>query len=54
LRGPPELDRAFFESAQLRIGKRILRKATGTYSRRGRRPIGERAKVQQSLRLSPK
>jgi uncharacterized protein (DUF4415 family) len=49
----PELDRSFFEGARLRIGKRILREATGTYTQRGRPPLGERAKVQQSLRLSP-
>jgi uncharacterized protein (DUF4415 family) len=49
----PELDRAFFEGARLRIGKRILREATGTYTQRGRPPLGGRAKVQQSLRLSP-
>ena len=48
----PKLDRAFFEGARLRIGKRILREATGTYTQRGRPPLGETAKVQQSLRLS--
>jgi uncharacterized protein (DUF4415 family) len=49
----PELDHAFFEGAQIRIGKRIIREATGTYTQRGRPPLGETAKVQQSLRLSP-
>jgi uncharacterized protein (DUF4415 family) len=48
----PELDRAFFEGAQIRVGRRILREATGTYTQRGRPPTGARAKVQQSLRLS--
>ena len=48
----PELDRAFFEGAQIRIGKRIIREATGTYTQRGRPPLGGAAKVQQSLRLS--
>jgi uncharacterized protein (DUF4415 family) len=49
----PELDAAFFEGAQIRVGRRILREATGTYTQRGRPPAGARAKVQQSLRLSP-
>ena len=49
----PELDHAFFEGAQTRIGKRILREATGTYTQRGRPPLGSGPKVQQSLRLSP-
>ena len=48
----PELDRAFFEGARLRVGKRVIGEATGTYTRRGRPPLGETAKVQQSLRLS--
>lgn len=48
----PHLERAFFEGARLRIGKRIIREATGTYTQRGRPPLGETAKVQQSLRLS--
>lgn len=48
----PKLDRAFFEGARLRVGKRIIREATGTYTQRGRPPLGETAKVQQSLRLS--
>jgi uncharacterized protein (DUF4415 family) len=48
----PKLDRAFFDGARLRIGKRILREATGTYTQRGRPPLGSEAKVQQSLRLS--
>jgi uncharacterized protein (DUF4415 family) len=48
----PELDRAFFEGARLRVGKRVIRDATGTYTQRGRPPLGETAKVQQSLRLS--
>lgn len=49
----PELDRAFFEGARIRIGKRIVREATGTYTQRGRPPLGSGPKVQQSLRLSP-
>jgi uncharacterized protein (DUF4415 family) len=49
----PHIDHDFFERAQIRMGKRILREATGTYSQRGRPPLGSAAKVQQSLRLSP-
>ena len=49
----PELDRGFFEGARIRVGDRILREATGTFTKRGRPPLGGRAKVQQSLRLSP-
>ncbi|HEX8572990.1 MAG TPA: BrnA antitoxin family protein [Allosphingosinicella sp.] len=48
----PKLDHAFFEGARIRIGKRIIREATGTYTQRGRPPLGSEAKVQQSLRLS--
>lgn len=49
----PELGPDFFEGARLRVGNRVLREATGTFMKRGRPPTGERAKVQQSLRLSP-
>jgi uncharacterized protein (DUF4415 family) len=49
----PPLGKDFFEGARIRIGDRILREADGTFTRRGRPPKGARAKVQQSLRLSP-
>lgn len=49
----PELDHAFFEGAQIRIGGIVVREATGTYTQRGRPPLGSGPKVQQSLRLSP-
>jgi uncharacterized protein (DUF4415 family) len=49
----PELGQDFFDRARIRIGDRILREADGTLTRRGRPPHGARAKVQQSLRLSP-
>jgi uncharacterized protein (DUF4415 family) len=49
----PPLGRDFFERARLRVGDRVLREADGTLTRRGRPPHGARAKVQQSLRLSP-
>lgn len=43
----------FFDRAQIRVGGRVVRPADGTLTRRGRPPAGSRAKVQQSLRLSP-
>ncbi|MBV9931910.1 MAG: BrnA antitoxin family protein [Alphaproteobacteria bacterium] len=49
----PPLGKDFFERARIRIGNRIIREADGTFTKRGRPPKGERAKVQQSLRLSP-
>jgi len=49
----PELDSAFFEGAQIRFKGHVIREATGTYTQRGRPPLGSAAKVQQSLRLSP-
>jgi uncharacterized protein (DUF4415 family) len=48
----PELDSEWFQRAALRIGDRVIRPATGTLTRRGRPPLGDSAKVQQSLRLS--
>jgi uncharacterized protein (DUF4415 family) len=48
----PELGPEFFRGARLRVGNRILREADGTLTRPGRPPLGARAKVQQSLRLS--
>jgi hypothetical protein len=48
----PHLDHDFFDRAQIWIGKRILREADGTYTQRGRPPLGTEAKVQQSLRVS--
>jgi uncharacterized protein (DUF4415 family) len=49
----PPLGRDFFQGARIRVGDRVLREADGTFTRRGRPPQGARAKVQQSLRLSP-
>lgn len=49
----PPLGRDFFERAQIRYGKVILREAQGTLTRRGRPPLGSGPKLQQSLRLSP-
>jgi len=49
----PEMGPDFFDRAQIRVGGRVVRPADGTLTRRGRPPAGSRAKVQQSLRLSP-
>lgn len=49
----PELEADFFDGARLRAGTKVRREPDGTLTKRGRPPQGERAKVQQSLRLSP-
>jgi len=49
----PELGADFFERARVRMSGEVVREADGTLTRRGRPPQGARAKVQQSLRLSP-
>jgi uncharacterized protein (DUF4415 family) len=48
----------FFRGARVRIGEKIVREASATLTgrpakARGRPPLGDSAKVQQSLRLSP-
>ena len=48
----PPLGSDFFERARIRVGDKIVREGEGTLTRRGRPPLGERPKVQQSLRLS--
>jgi uncharacterized protein (DUF4415 family) len=48
----PKLGAHFFTHARLRDGDKTLREATGTMARRGRPPLGDAPKVQQSLRLS--
>ncbi|MBV8686310.1 MAG: BrnA antitoxin family protein [Alphaproteobacteria bacterium] len=49
----PEWTDEMFDRAQISFGGHVIREATGTLTRRGRPPLGARAKVQQSLRLSP-
>jgi hypothetical protein len=49
----PELGPDFFKRGRIRIGKVVLREAQGTFTKRGRPPLGSGPKVQQSLRLSP-
>ena len=58
----PEWTDEMFDRAEFAIGDKVIRPATGTTTRdytpeevrarRGRPPLGETAKVQQSLRLS--
>jgi uncharacterized protein (DUF4415 family) len=47
----PELTAEVAERAQIAIGGRIIRKATGTLTKRGRPPIGDEPKQQVTLRL---
>lgn len=58
----PEWPDEVWDRAEFAIGDKVIRPATGTFTRawtpdeirarRGRPPLGEAAKVQQSLRLS--
>ena len=50
----PELTAEVAERAQIAIGGKIVRQATGTLTKRGRPPVGEAAKQQVTLRLAPK
>lgn len=51
----PPLTRKFFERAEIRVGGKLVRPASGTltrdFSRAGRPPVGEHPKQQISLRL---
>ncbi|MGZ8286722.1 MAG: BrnA antitoxin family protein [Allosphingosinicella sp.] len=49
----PEWTDEMFDRAEISFGGHIIREASGTSTRRGRPPLGDAAKVQQSLRLSP-
>ena len=40
-----------FERAEIAVGGKVVRKATGTLTKRGRPPIGDRPKEQVTLRL---
>jgi uncharacterized protein (DUF4415 family) len=50
----PELTREVAERAQIAIGGKVIREATGTLTRRGRPPGGDEPKQQVTLRLDPK
>lgn len=51
----PILTKEFFERAEVRVGGKLIRKATGTltrsYDKPGRPPVGEEPKSHVSLRL---
>lgn len=50
----PELTRELARRAQVSIGGKVVREATGTVTKRGRPPVGEEPKQQVTLRLAPK
>lgn len=47
----PELTPELAARAQISIGGQVIREATGTLTRRGRPPVGDRPKQQVTLRL---
>lgn len=49
----PELTAEVAARGELRVGARVVRAATGTYTRAGRPPAGAQAKRQVTLRLDP-
>jgi uncharacterized protein (DUF4415 family) len=49
----PEWTDEMFDRAQISIGGRVIREATGTITKRGRPPVGDEAKHQVTLRLAP-
>lgn len=50
----PEIPDEAWDRAQISIGGKVVRKAQGTLTKRGRPPVGEAAKQQVTLRLAPK
>jgi uncharacterized protein (DUF4415 family) len=54
LHGPddaPELTAALAERAQVSVGGKLIREASGTVTKRGRPPVGDEPKQQVTLRL---
>ena len=49
----PEWTDEMFDRAQISVGGKVIREATGTLTRRGRPPVGEAPKQQVTLRLPP-
>jgi uncharacterized protein (DUF4415 family) len=49
----PEWSDEQFARAEVRIGKKLIRPATGTLTKAGRPPKGAKAKTQVTLRLDP-
>jgi uncharacterized protein (DUF4415 family) len=47
----PEIPDDVWEWAQISVGGKVIRKATGTLTKRGRPPIGDEPKQQVTLRL---
>ena len=50
----PEWTDEMFDRAQVAVGGKVVREATGTVTRRGRPPVGDAPKQQVTLRLAPK
>ena len=50
----PEWDAGAFARAEIAVAGKVVRKASGTLTRRGRPPVGEATKEQVTLRLAPK
>lgn len=50
----PELTRELADRAQIAVGGKVIREATGTLTKRGRPPVGDEPKQQVTLRLAPK
>src|SRR5438477_10483426 len=51
---PPEWPDEVWDRAQIAIGGKVIREATGTLTKRGRPPVGDEPKQQVTLRLAPK
>jgi uncharacterized protein (DUF4415 family) len=47
----PPLTKDFFQRAEVREGGKVVREATGTFTKMGRPPLGTAAKKQVTLRL---
>lgn len=50
----PELTRELARRAQVSVGGKVIREASGTVTKRGRPPVGDEPKQQVTLRLAPK
>ena len=50
----PEIPDDVWDWAQISVGGKVIREATGTLTRRGRPPVGDEPKQQVTLRLAPK
>ena len=48
---PPEIPDDAWDRAQISIGGKVIREATGTLTKAGRPPVGDRPKRQVTLRL---